>query len=156
MRLINENGEMIGVVSIQEALEKAANAGLDLIEVSPTADPPVCKILDYGKYKYQEQKRQAEARKKQKVIEIKELKIRPTIEENDYQIKLRAAHRFLEEGNKVKFVMRFRGREVAHHEIGFALMKRIIEDLENQGSVEHHPKMDGRQILMVLGPSTKK
>jgi bacterial translation initiation factor 3 (bIF-3) len=144
---------MVGVVSIEEALSRARTAGLDLIEVSPNAEPPVCKILDHGKYKFQEQKRLAEARKKQNVIEVKELKIRPTTEEHDYQVKLKAARRFIDEGNKVKFSMRFRGREITHQDIGRKQMERIIEDLGDKAKVELRPKMEGRQMLMIIVPA---
>ena len=144
---------MVGVVSIDEALSRARTAGLDLIEVSPSAEPPVCKILDHGKFKFQEQKRLAEARKKQNVIEVKELKIRPTTEEHDYQVKLKAARRFIDEGNKVKFSMRFRGREITHQDIGRKQMERIIDDLGDKAKVELRPKMEGRQMLMIIVPA---
>lgn len=147
---------MLGVVSLEEALGKARQVGLDLIEVSPNAEPPVCKILDYGKYKYQEQKRLAEARKKQKTVEVKELKLGPTIEDHDYQIKMKAALRFLEAGNKVKFSMRFRGRQIAHKEIGFEIMKRVESDLEGKAKVESRAKMEGRQMMMVVAPEAMK
>ncbi len=147
---------MIGVVTMREALRQADEAGLDLVEISPNADPPVCKILDYGKYKYEMQKKASEARKKQKVVEVKEIQIRPMIGDNDYQVKLRAAKRFLEEGDKVKVVLRFRGREMAHTEIGFGLLKKMIEDLGTIAKVEFEPKMEGRQVMMVLGPAAVK
>jgi translation initiation factor IF-3 len=143
---------MIGVVTIQQALDQARGAGLDLIEVSPNADPPVCKVLDYGKYKFQEQKKQAAAKKKQKVIEVKEIKIRPGIEEHDYQVKLKAMRRFIEEEDKVKVTMRFRGREIAHLDIAMALMDRIKTDTVDIAKVEFAPKMEGRQMTMILGP----
>lgn len=146
---------MIGVVTMREALRQADEAGLDLVEISPNADPPVCKILDYGKYKYEMQKKASEARKKQKVVEVKEIQIRPMIGDNDYQVKLRAAKRFLEEGDKVKVVLRFRGREMAHQEIGFSLLKKMIEDLGSVAKVDFEPKMEGRQVMMVLGPAVK-
>ena len=155
VRLVDQNGEMIGVVTIREALRQADEAGLDLVEISPNADPPVCKILDYGKYKYEMQKKASEARKKQKVVEVKEIQIRPMIGDNDYQVKLRAAKRFLEEGDKVKVVLRFRGREMAHTEIGFGLLKKMIEDLGALTKVEFEPKMEGRQVMMVLGPAAE-
>lgn len=141
---------MIGVVSIREALAAADEAGLDLVEISPNAEPPVCKILDYGKFKYEQQKKANEARKKQKVIEVKELKLRPMIEDHDYQVKLRAAQKFLEEGDKVKFTLRFRGRELAHQELGLAVLKRMKEDLSLLSKVEQEPKMEGRQMIMML------
>tara|TARA_R110002095_G_scaffold203326_1_gene185210 strand:+ start:735 stop:1286 length:552 start_codon:yes stop_codon:yes gene_type:complete len=156
VRLLDEAGEMVGVVSIAEALEMAREVGLDLIEVSPNAEPPVCKITDYGKYKFQEQKRLAEARKKQKVVELKELKLGPTIEEHDYQIKMKAAFKFIEAGNKVKFSMRFRGRQIAHKDIGFNLMKRVAEELEGKAKVESHPRLEGRQMIMVVSPDLTK
>ncbi len=143
---------MIGIVTTREALRQAGEAGLDLVEISPNADPPVCKILDYGKYKYEQQKKASEARKKQKVVEVKEIQIRPMIGDNDYMVKLKAAKRFLEDGDKVKVVLRFRGREMAHTEIGFGLLKKMIEDLGTAAKVEFEPKMEGRQVMMVLGP----
>lgn len=152
MRLLDDAGEMLGVVGLAKALDMARDAGLDLIEVSPTAEPPVCKITDFGKYKFQEQKRLAEARKKQKVVELKELKIGPTIEEHDYQIKMKAAHKFVEAGNKVKFSMRFRGRQIAHKDLGIKIMNRIADDLEGKAKVESHPRLEGRQIIMVVAP----
>ena len=152
LRLVDQDGEMMGVVSRLEALEKAAAAGLDLVEVAPNADPPVCKILDYGKYKYEEQKRKNEARKKQKVIEIKEIKLRSTIDDNDYNVKIRAMKRFIEEGDKVKITLRFRGRELTHQDLGMKLMLQVKQDLEEDSKVEQHPKMEGRQMIMVLVP----
>jgi translation initiation factor IF-3 len=128
----------------------AAEAGLDLVEISPNAEPPVCKILDYGKFKYQEQKKRAEARKKQKVIEIKEIKMRPTIDDNDYNVKMRAMHRFLGEGDKVKVTVRFRGRELLHQDLGMKVLYRVRDDLQDSAKVEQHPKMEGRQLTMVL------
>lgn len=147
---------MIGVVTTREALRKAEEAGLDLVEISPNADPPVCKVLDYGKYKYEQQKKASEARKKQKVVEVKEIQIRPMIGDHDYEVKLKNAKRFLEEGDKVKVVLRFRGREMAHTEIGMGLLKKMIEDLGSLAKVEFEPKMEGRQVMMVLGPATAK
>lgn len=141
---------MLGVFPTHTAIEKAEEAGLDLVEVSPNADPPVCKILDYGKYKYELQKKAAEARKKQKVIEVKEVKIRPGIEEHDYQVKMRNARRFLENGDKVKVTMRFRGREMAHQEIGLDLLKRMQDELADVSKVDLQPKLEGRQMIMVL------
>ena len=152
LRLVGADGEMLGVVSRNEALEKAAAAGLDLVEVAPTADPPVCKILDYGKFKYEEQKRKNEARKKQKIIEIKEIKLRPTIDDNDYNVKLRAMQRFIEEGDKVKITLRFRGRELTHQDLGMKLLIQVKQDLDEIVKVEQHPKMEGRQMIMVLAP----
>jgi translation initiation factor IF-3 len=144
---------MVGVVAVSQAIEMARAAGLDLIEISPNVDPPVCKILDYGKFKYQEQKKQAASRKKQKVIEIKELKLRPGIAENDYQVKMKAMLRFLEEGNKVKITMRFRGREVSHIELAKNLMERIKLDTQELAKVEFSPRIEGKQMIMILGPS---
>jgi translation initiation factor IF-3 len=152
IRLVDEKGEMLGVVALREALEKAVEAGLDLVEIAPTASPPVCKILDYGKFKYEEQKKKNEARKKQKVIEIKEIKLRPTIDDNDYNIKMRAMLRFLQEGDKVKVTLRFRGRELAHQDLGMAVLVRVRDDLDPVAKVEQMPKMEGRQMVMVVAP----
>ena len=143
---------MVGVVGIREALEAAAEIGLDLVEISPNADPPVCKVLDYGKYKYEEQKKKNEQRKKQKIIEVKEIKLRPNIDTNDYEVKIRNARRFLDEGDKVKVTMRFRGREMAHQEIGMGVLERVRENLGELAKVEQMPKMEGRQMIMVLAP----
>ncbi len=140
------------MVTIREALRLAEEAGLDLCEISPTAQPPVAKILDYGKYKYEAQKKAAEARKKQKVIEIKEIKLRPMIDTHDYDVKMKAMHRFLEEGDKVKVTLRFRGREMAHQELGMKLLDRVREDLVEKAKVEQTPKMEGRQMTMVMAP----
>ncbi len=140
----------MGVVATAKALEQAENIGLDLVEISPNAEPPVCKILDYGKFKYEQQKKASEARKKQKIVELKEVKIRPTTEEHDYQVKLRNARRFLSAGNKVKFSMRFRGREMAHQNVGLDMMLRLKKDIEDIGVVDLEPKMEGRQMLMIV------
>jgi translation initiation factor IF-3 len=148
--LIGPEGEMLGVCPIDDALNKAAEFGLDLVEISPNADPPVCKILDYGKYKYLQQKKANEARKKQKVIEVKEIKIRPTIEEHDYQVKYKNARRFLEDGNKVKVTLRLRGREMAHRDIAMEVLTRMKEELADISKVDLEPKMEGRQVIMVL------
>ncbi len=156
VRLIDENGEMQGVVPVYKALKLAEEAGLDLVEVSPNAVPPVCKILDYGKYKYEQQKKAAEARKNQKIVDIKEIKIRPGIEDHDYDVKMRNARRFLEAGDKVKVTMRFKGREMSHQHIGMDLLKRMREDLSDVGKVEMEPRFEGRQIMMVLGPDAQK
>jgi translation initiation factor IF-3 len=150
VRLVDEAGEMVGVVPTRQALEMAAAAGLDLVEVAAAADPPVCKILDYGKFKFQEQKRKNEARKKQKVIEVKEIKMRPSIDDNDYNVKMRAIHRFLEEGDKVKITIRFRGREMLHQELGMQVLDRVRGDLDEKAKVEQFPKLEGRQMTMVL------
>ena len=152
VRLIDENGENRGVVSIREALQIAADAGLDLIEISPQAVPPVCKVLDYGKYKYEAQKRKAEAKKNQKVIEIKELKLRPMIDKHDYEVKVKQAKRFLDEGNKVKFTMRYKGRELSANDMGKAVLDRLLEDLEGLCKVDSAPKLEGKQMMMIVSP----
>jgi translation initiation factor IF-3 len=152
VRLIDENGQNAGVVSRVEALERAVAAGLDLVEVSPDAEPPVCKILDYGKFKYQEQKKAAEARKNQKIVELKEIKMRPTIDDHDYEVKIRSIKRFFEEGDKVKVTLRFRGREMAHPEIGYQLLQRVKGELQELSKVEAEPRLEGRQMVMVLAP----
>lgn len=152
VRVIDEDGDMKGVVSVPDALKMAENAGLDLVEVSPNANPPVCKILDYGKYKYEQQKKAAEARKKQKTVDVKEVKISPRIEKNDYDVKMRNAKRFLESGNKVKVSMRFRGREMAHQDIGKELFAQMLEELDEIATVDLPPKFEGRQMIMILGP----
>ena len=152
VRLIDAEGENRGVVSKVEALELAVDSGLDLVEISPHADPPVCKILDYGKYKYEAQKRKNEARKKQKVIEVKEIKMRPNIDVHDYDVKMRSIQKFLGEGDKVKVTMRFRGREMAHQELGMRVLERVRDDLGEAAKVEQLPKMEGRQMIMVMAP----
>ncbi len=143
---------MLGVLTTREALARAFAVGLDLLEISPNAEPPVAKILDYGKYKYEIQKKKNEAKKKQKVIEIKEIKVRPNIDENDYQVKLRAMKSFIEEGDKVKITLRFRGREMAHQEIGIRVLERIRADMDAATKVEQMPRMENRQMVMVLTP----
>ena len=143
---------MLGVMSARDAVLRAYAVGLDLLEISPNADPPVCKILDYGKYKYELQKKRNEAKKKQKVIEIKEIKVRPNIDENDYQVKMRAMKSFIDEGDKVKVTLRFRGREMAHQEIGIRVLERIRGELEAVTKVEQMPRMENRQMVMVLSP----
>lgn len=152
VRLIDADGEQVGVVHIREALEMAEEVGLDLVEISPTAEPPVCKIMDFGKFKFETQKRKAEQRKKTKVIEIKEIKLRPNIDDNDYNIKMRNLKRFIEEGNKVKVTLRFRGRELAHQDLGMALLNRVREQFAELVKVEQFPKMEGRQMTMVMAP----
>jgi translation initiation factor IF-3 len=152
VRLIDADGSNVGVVTISDALGRAEAAGLDLVEIVPNSDPPVCKILDFGKFKYEEQKRKNEARKKQKVIEVKEIKMRPGIDEHDYQVKMKAIHRFLEEGDKVKLTLRFRGREMAHQEIGAKVLERVQIDLNALAKVEAFPRMEGRQMTMVFAP----
>ncbi|SDF77918.1 bacterial translation initiation factor 3 (bIF-3) [Thalassobaculum litoreum DSM 18839] len=143
---------MLGVMNVDEAIAQAEGFGLDLVEVSPNADPPVCKILDYGKFKYEAQKKKNEAKKKQKVIEVKEIKMRPNIDEHDYQTKMRSVNRFLGDGDKVKLTMRFRGREMAHQEIGLNVLKRVQEEVAEIAKVEAHPKLEGRQMIMVVAP----
>ena len=150
--LIDQNGEKQGVMPVASALEAAEEAGLDLVEIVPNADPPVVKILDYGKYKFQEQKKKNEARKRQKVVEIKEIKLRPQIDIHDYEVKAKAMHRFFEEGDKVKVTLRFRGREMAHPELGMKLLQQVKADFEPVAKVEHEPKMEGRQMIMILAP----
>jgi len=152
VRLIDQEGEMQGVMSARDALLRAYAVGLDLLEISPNADPPVCKILDFGKFKYEQQKKKNEAKKKQRVIEIKEVKVRPNIDENDYQVKLRSMKSFIEEGDKVKVTLRFRGREMAHQDIGVKVLERIRADLEAATKVEQMPRMEMRQMVMVLSP----
>jgi len=143
---------MIGVISKEEGLEIAFEAGLDLVEISPNADPPVCKVLDYGKYKYEAQKKANEARKKQKVIDVKEIKMRPGIDEHDYQVKMRSVKRFLDDGDKVKMTIRFRGREMAHQELGMKVLDRVREDVDELAKVEQLPKSEGRLMIMVIAP----
>lgn len=152
IRLIDQNGDMVGVVSLHQGLQMAYEAGLDLVEISPGANPPVCKLLDIGKYKYEQQKKQSEARKKQKVIEIKEIKMRPGIDDHDYEVKRRAMLRFLEEGDKVKITLRFRGREMVHHDLGAKVLERVRNDLADVAKVESSPRMEGRQMTMVVAP----
>ena len=155
VRPIGAEGENVGVVSPERALELAENAGLDLVEISPNAEPPVCKIMDFGKYKYEQQKRESEARKKQKIIEIKEIKFRPGTDTHDYDVKMRNVFKFLENGDKVKITLRFRGREMAHLNLGRELLERVAEDVQEMGKVENMPKMEGRQMTMMIGPLTK-
>ena len=152
VHLIMQDGANRGTVSIAEALQAAQESGLDLVEISPNAAPPIVKILDYGKYKYQEQKKAAEERKKQKVVEVKELKYRPMIDDHDYDVKMRAMQRFFEEGDKVKVTLRFRGREMAHQELGTRLLNRVKEDVTKIAKVEMEPRFEGRQMIMILAP----
>ena len=152
VRLIDQDGEMQGVMTVREAMMRAFQVGLDLVEISPNADPPVCKILDFGKFKYEQQKKKNEAKKKQKVIEIKEIKVRPNIDENDYQVKMRAMKSFIEEGDKVKVTLRFRGREMAHQDIGVRVLERIRSEMDTTSKVEQMPRMENRQMVMVLSP----
>jgi len=152
VRLVDENGEMLGVVPVQDALGRAKESGLDLVEVSPNAAPPVCKILDYGKFKYEEQKRANQARKKQKTFDVKEIKMRPGIDDHDYDVKMRAISKFLGTGDKVKVTMRFRGREMAHQEIGMDVLMKVKGDLDEIAKVEQMPRLEGRQMTMVVAP----
>jgi translation initiation factor IF-3 len=152
VRVIDQDGENLGVLYTREAIAIAAEAGLNLVEVSPGADPPVCKILDVGKFKYEAQKKAAIARKNQKTQEIKEIKMRPNIDDHDYNTKMKAVHRFIEEGDKVKLTLRFRGRELSHGELGMRLMERVRDDTAEYAKVEQAPKMEGRQMLMVIAP----
>ncbi|MEO0821589.1 MAG: translation initiation factor IF-3 [Pseudomonadota bacterium] len=152
IRLIDENGDNVGVVRPEEGVAMAEEAGLDLVEISPNASPPVCKIMDFGKFKYETQKKAAEARKKQKVIEVKEVKFRPNIDTHDYDVKMRSVHKFLGEGDKVKVTLRFRGREMAHQELGRDLLQRVAGDIVELGKVESMPKLEGRQMTMVIAP----
>ncbi len=150
--MIDETGTNVGVVVKLDAQAKADSLGLDLVEISPDANPPVCKIMDYGKFKYQEQKKAAEARKRQKVVEIKEIKMRPSIDDHDYDTKMRAIRRFFEEGDKVKITLRFRGREMAHQELGMEVLQRVKADTEALAKVESEPRFEGKQMVMVLAP----
>ncbi|HEY9034859.1 MAG TPA: translation initiation factor IF-3 [Pseudomonadales bacterium] len=156
VRLVGANGEQVGIVALKEARQAATEAALDLVMMAPDAVPPVCKIMDYGKFVFDAKKQQAASRKKQKQIQVKEIKFRPGTEEGDYQVKLRNLIRFLEQGDKAKVTLRFRGREMAHQEIGMELLKRVEADLAEYGTVEQFPKMEGRQMTMVLGPKKKK
>ena len=150
--LIDHNGEKQGIMPTSAAIEAAEEVGLDLVEVSPNSDPPVCKILDFGKFKFQEQKKKNEARKRQKVVEIKEIKLRPNIDIHDYDVKAKAMHRFFEEGDKVKVTLRFRGRELAHPELGMKLLQQVKADFEPVAKVEYEPRMEGKQMIMILAP----
>ena len=152
VRCIDPDGEQLGILSIDEAMNKAEELGFDLVELQPNADPPVCKILDYGKHKYQAQKRANEARKKQKIIEVKEIKLRPNIDQHDYQVKMKAVRKFIDGGDKVKITLRFRGREMAHVELGTDLLSRVQEDIDDFAKIESMPKMEGRQMTMILAP----
>lgn len=152
VRLIDETGENRGIVSIKEALQIAEEAGLDLIEISPQAEPPVCKVLDFGKYKYEVQKRKNEAKKNQKVVNIKELKLRPAIDVHDYEVKLKQAKKFLSQGDKVKFTMRFKGRELSANNMGKEILDKIVEDLDLIGKVDSAPKLEGKQMSMMMSP----
>ena len=155
MRLISQTGEQLGVLSTREAMDMAAEQDVDLVEISPTAKPPVCKLMDFGKFKYEQAKKRDEAKKKQKQVQIKEIKFRPGTDDGDYNIKMRNINRFLEDGDKVKVTLRFRGREMAHQELGAQLLKRVEADLAEVGSVEQFPKMEGRQMVMMIAPKKK-
>ena len=152
VRVIDENGENLGVMYTREAIEQAAEVGLDLVEVSPNADPPVCKFLDVGKFRYEAQKKANLARKTQKTQDIKEIKMRPNIDDHDYDVKMRSVQRFIEDGDKVKVTLRFRGRELSHQQLGMQLLQRVQEDVAEVAKVEAYPRMEGRQMLMVLAP----
>jgi translation initiation factor IF-3 len=156
IRLIGAEGENIGVVTPAKALALAEEAGLDLVEISPNAEPPVCKIMDFGKFKYEQQKRESEARKKQKIIEVKEIKFRPNTDTHDYEVKMKSVVKFLEGGDKVKITLRFRGREMAHQNLGRELLERVAEDVKELGKIENMPKMEGRQMIMMIGPLPSK
>lgn len=146
---------MLGVFGTKQAIEKAAESGMDLVEISPNAEPPVCKILDYGKFRYEQQKKANEAKKKQKVVDVKEIKLRPGIGDHDYEVKLRAAKKFIEQGDKLKVTLRFRGREMAHIQLGMAVLNRMRDDLVGLAKVDQHPKTEGRQIMMMLSPDVQ-
>ena len=152
VRCIAPDGEQLGVMKTEDAIAEADSHRLDLVEVSPNADPPVCKILDYGKFKFEAQKKRNEAKKKQKVIEVKEIKLRPNIDEHDYQVKMRSVQKFLDEGDKVKVTLRFRGREMAHQELGVNVLNRVREDTDEVAKIEAFPKLEGRQMIMVIAP----
>ncbi len=153
IRLVDHNGEMVGVVPRQQGLDLADEVGLDLVEVSPNADPPVCKLLDYGKFKYEAQKKANEARKRQKTIDVKEIKMRPTIDDHDYLVKMRSIERFIGDGDKVKVTMRFRGREMVHQDLGMKVLDRVRDDLGDSAKIEQFPKVEGRQMTMVMAPT---
>jgi translation initiation factor IF-3 len=155
VRLIDAEGEQVGIVKTRDALERATEEGMDLVEIVPTAEPPVCRLMDFGKFLFDQKKKKSEARKKQKQVQVKEVKFRPGTDEGDYQVKLRNLTRFLNEGDKAKVTMRFRGREHAHRELGLNLLRRIEEDLGEVSTVEQQPQMEGRQMVMVLGPKKK-
>ncbi|MBX2853846.1 MAG: translation initiation factor IF-3 [Rhodobacteraceae bacterium] len=152
IRLIDHDGENRGVVDPRDAMDMAMDVGLDLVEISPNASPPVCKIMDFGKFKYEQQKKAAEAKKKQKIIEVKEVKLRPNIDDHDYDVKLRSMRKFLDEGDKVKVTLRFRGREMAHQNLGRDLLERVRNDVEDLGKVESMPRVENRQMIMIVGP----
>ena len=152
VRLIDANGEQAGIMAIAEAQAMATDAGMDLVEIAPNSEPPVCRIMDYGKFRFEQAKKAQQAKKKQKTIQVKEVKFRPGTEEADYQVKMRNVNRFLEEGNKVKLTLRFRGREMAHRELGAAMLKRVETELGGEIVVEQYPRMEGRQMVMMIAP----
>ena len=154
VRLINDKGEMLGVISIDDALKQAQKEGLDLVEVSPNSEPPVCKIMDFGRHKYQEKKKSQDARKKQKTVSLKEIKLRPTIGDHDLQIKAKSINSFIHDGNKVKVTLKFKGREITHQEIGFAVFEKLRALLSEETKIEHEPKMEGNQLMMIIIPKT--
>lgn len=156
MRVVGANGDALGIMPLDEAKRIAYDDDLDLVEISPNADPPVCKVMDYGKYQFEQSKKLAQARKNQKQIQIKEIKFRPGTDEGDYQVKMKSLVKFLNEGDKTKITLRYRGREMAHKELGMDVLKRIEKDLEELATVEQFPKMEGRQMVMVLAPKKKK
>ncbi|WP_353340940.1 translation initiation factor IF-3 [Pelagimonas sp. KU-00592-HH] len=156
IRLIGADGENVGVIHPREAYHMAQDAGLDLVEISPNANPPVCKIMDFGKFKYEQQKRESEARKRQKIIEVKEVKFRPNTDTHDYDVKMRNVVKFIEKGDKVKVTLRFRGREMAHQNLGRELLERVAEDVKEIGKIENMPKMEGRQMIMIIAPLPQK
>lgn len=155
MRLVGSDGKQVGIVSIDSALDEAKRAGLDLVEISPNVEPPVCRIMDFGKHQFDQNKQRAAAKKKQKKTQVKEIKFRPTTEAGDYDVKMRNIRRFLEDGDKVKITVRFRGRELVHQQLGMELLKRVETDLEGTATVEQYPKLEGRQMVMVIGPMKK-
>lgn len=155
-RVIDSNGQQLGIIPVREGMRVAAEQGLDLVEVAPQAKPPVCRIMDYGKYKYEQSKKERDARKKQRVINVKEVKIRPRIEEHDFQVKVRNARRFLTDGDKVKVTLMFRGREITHAALGHDLFMKFYKELEEQASMEKEPKVEGRNMIMVLVPRTQE
>ena len=155
MRVIGDDGEMLGILSREEALQAAEDAGMDLVEIQPNADPPVCRIMDFGKFRFEQQKKQAAAKKKQKQVDIKEVKFRPVTDVGDYQIKMRNMRRFLADGDRVKVVVRFRGREMAHTELGLQMTQRIEEELKEEATVEQRPRLEGRQMVMMIAPKKK-
>lgn len=154
VRLVNSKGEMLGVVSLEEALQKAGGESLDLVEISPNAEPPVCKIMDFGRYKYQEKKKMHDARKKQKVVVLKEIKLRPTISDHDLGIKIKSMNGFIAGGDKVKITLKFKGREITHQEIGFTVFEKIKAQLSEESKIEYEPKMEGNQLMMIVVPKT--